>query len=181
MLVVEGKVHDARHHYETALRLNPEHAIANQGLAYVLSEAGDEAAAGPHRELGFRESVTVTPYRGDGNPVRVLLLCSWLGGNIVYAQLLDHQTFETTMLVVEALADDLELPEHDVVFNAIGDADRCAAGLDVAHALLCRTRAPIVNAPEAVRKTGRVSNAERFVAASRVSSFHAPSPSPAKT
>jgi glutathione synthase/RimK-type ligase-like ATP-grasp enzyme len=54
------------------------------------------------------------------------------------------------------------LPPHSVVFNAIGDADLCAATLLRAEEVLARTAAPVVNAPAHVRATGRVEIARRF-------------------
>jgi glutathione synthase/RimK-type ligase-like ATP-grasp enzyme len=51
------------------------------------------------------------------------------------------------------------LPPHDLVFNAIGDADLCASALGAAEAVLARTIAPVINRPIAVRATGRAANA----------------------
>jgi hypothetical protein len=161
-LVFEGKFDDARRHYEAALQLDPHHQNANRGLAYVLSETGDEETARVHRDLGFRTPISVKPFRGDGTPVRVLLVCSSIGGNVQTTQFLDDHVFETTTVIVERVPPETSLPEHDVVFNAIGDADRCALGLDAAHALLRGSRTRIVNPPESVRATGRVPNAERL-------------------
>ena len=66
---------EARAHYETALRLDPDQAAAHQGLGAVLSDIGDRAGARHHFHKGFRgHAVSTLPYRGDKPPVRC---CNW--------------------------------------------------------------------------------------------------------
>lgn len=160
--VFNSRFVEARRHYERALELDPQHPMAHQGLAYVLGELGDETAAEKHRGEGFREPIVEGKYHGEGEPVRVLLLSSALGGSVATSQYLDERIFLTTTLVVELFGDELPLPPHHVVFNAIGDADRCAPALARAAELLLRTDAPVVNAPAAVLATGRLANAARL-------------------
>lgn len=162
VLAYDGRFEEARGHYEAALRIDPAHPNAHRGMTHVLSELGDEAGAGVHRALGFREPVSVKPFLGEGEPVRVLLLCSSFGGRIETDRVLDERTFETTTLVVEGWSGEAPLPRHDLVFNAIADADRCAAALDTASALLRGTAAPVVNPPAAVRATSRGASAQRL-------------------
>ena len=170
--VFGSKFDDARRHYERALELDPEHPMAHQGLAYVLDELGDAAGADRHRASGFRDALMEGEYRGDGEPVRVLLLCSVLGGTVSTAQFLDERIFLTTALVVELLDDSAPLPPHHVVFNAIGDADRCAEALVRAKEILARTDAPVVNHPDYVLRTGRLENAARLRALEGVIAPH---------
>jgi tetratricopeptide (TPR) repeat protein len=160
--VFNSKFDDARRHYERALELDPEHPMAHQGLAYVLDELGDSERAAKHRASGFREAVNEGSYRGEGEPVRVLLLCSVFGGTVSTAQFLDERIFLTTALVVELFDGAQPLPAHHVVFNAIGDADRCAEALVRAKEILAQTDAPLVNQPDAVLATGRLQNAARL-------------------
>jgi glutathione synthase/RimK-type ligase-like ATP-grasp enzyme len=54
------------------------------------------------------------------------------------------------------------LPPHQLIFNAIGDADLCEPALEAAIRLTARTKTPVINDPHAVMKTGRISNAERL-------------------
>jgi glutathione synthase/RimK-type ligase-like ATP-grasp enzyme len=49
-----------------------------------------------------------------------------------------------------------------VVFNAIGDADICMPALDAADRVLALTQAPVINAPERIRPTDRMTNAKRL-------------------
>ena len=155
-----GEFPSAREHYETALRLDPGHAEAHQGLAYVLAELGDEEGAQWHRRKGFEDRpVLALPYRGEGPPVSLLLLVSSVGGNIPTRNLLDDRVFGTFVVVPEFYDPKVPLPPHQVVFNAIGDADLAAPSLNAAQAVVALTTAPVVNLPSAVLATGRADHA----------------------
>jgi hypothetical protein len=160
LLYEAGEFESAREHYETALRFDPSHAEAHQGLAYVLAELGDEQGAQWHRRKGFADRpVVALPYRGDGPPVRLLLLVSSVGGNIPTRHLLDDRIFQTFVVVPEFYDFKTPLPPHQVVFNAIGDADLAASALAAAQSLLSGTSAPVINLPSAVLATGRADHA----------------------
>jgi hypothetical protein len=153
----------ARVHFEAALQVEPDHLHAHRGLGNLLAELGDEAGARAHRDRGFtHHALTTLPYHGDGPPLRVLLLVSALGGNIPTDALLDPRVFHTSVLVSEYAQPQAALPGHDVVFNAIGDADLCDNGLLAAQALVAGTDRPRINDPATVRATGRMANAERL-------------------
>src|ERR1039458_1129458 len=155
-----GEFPAAREHYETALRLGPGHAEAHQGLAYVLAELGDEEGAQWHRRKGFEHRpVIALPYRGEGPPVSLLSLVSSVGGNIPTRNLLDDRVFGTFVVVPEFYDPKVPLPPHQVVFNAIGDADLAAPSLNAAQAVVALTTAPVVNLPSAVLATGRADHA----------------------
>jgi Flp pilus assembly protein TadD len=163
MLLRGGDAAGARDHYEAALRLDPKHIEAHRGLALALAALGDGGAAQEHREAGFRaQPMVALPYRGAGRPVRVLLLVSASSGNTPVEGFLDDRVFATTKLVVEYDAPGLELPKHDLVFNAVADADICGPALDSVARVLTRTAAPVINAPDAIRMTGRAANARRL-------------------
>ena len=155
-----GEFAAAREHYETALRFDPGHVEAHQGLAYVLAELGDEEGAEWHRRKAFENrSVMAMPYRGDGPPVSLLLLVSSVGGNIPTRNLLDDRVFQTFVVVPEFYDPKVPLPPHQVVFNAIGDADSSAPALAAAQSLVALTTAPVINPPSAVMATGRADHA----------------------
>ena len=169
LLLAVGEFDEARSHFEAALRVDPEHVHAHRGLGNVLAEMGDAAGARQHRDRAFANNVlTALPYRGDGDPVSVLLLVSAAGGNIPVRLILDNRQFQTTSLVAEYADPAMALPPHDLVFNSIGDADLCREGLDVAEAIVGRTDRPVINHPRAVLKTGRSANAERLRGLSNV-------------
>jgi tetratricopeptide (TPR) repeat protein len=154
--------------YEEALRLSPVLPEAHQGLSYLL-DGIDEAAATRHRALGFAgRALTSAPYRGERTPIRVLQLVSARGGNIPTSRILDDRACLTQTLVVEfAAAAGVAagaLPPHDLVFNAIGDADRCVEALVAAACLLAATTRRVINHPNRILATGRAENARRLSA-----------------
>ena len=102
VLYESGEFQAAREQFETALRPEPGHAGAHQGLSYVLAELGDREGAERHRRRGFGDRPVVElPYRGDGPPVRLLLLISSVGGNIPLRHLLDDRVFQTFVMAPE--------------------------------------------------------------------------------
>jgi len=147
--------------FEAALALDPANAAAHKGLVYLYSRTGDEVAAERHRKLGFgAEPVEVLPYLGEGKPTHVLVLVSSTGGNLDAESLLDKRTFSTTKLYIEYADPAKPLPRHDIVFNAISDADVAAEALVRARAFAIN--GPLINDPDAVIPTGRAQNAERL-------------------
>jgi glutathione synthase/RimK-type ligase-like ATP-grasp enzyme len=85
----------------------------------------------------------------------LLLLVSSVGGNIPTRNLLDDRVFQTLVVVPEFYDLKAPLPPHQVVFNAIGDADLAAPALAAAQAVVALTKAPVINLPSAVMATGR--------------------------
>ena len=165
LLREDGDLEAARRHYQAALRSSPDLAEAHQGLGNVFFDVGDTAQAELHWGLGYRAHVFATwPYRGTAPPIRVLLPGSVRGGNIPAMPLLDPSVFAVTTVAMEYFATAMALPPHDLVFNAIGDADLCRPALLAAAALAACTRAPVVNPPAAILPTGRVGNAARLAA-----------------
>jgi tetratricopeptide (TPR) repeat protein/glutathione synthase/RimK-type ligase-like ATP-grasp enzyme len=163
LLLRANKHLEAREHYEAVLRINPDYAEAHQGLGAVLSDIGDRAGALHHFQKGFRDhAISSLPYRGTRPPVTVLQLVSSGGGNIPTAALLDDCVFQTSVVVADYLDPSAMLPPHQLIFNAIGDADLCAPALQAAARLTARTNVPVINDPRAVMKTGRIDNARRL-------------------
>jgi tetratricopeptide (TPR) repeat protein len=163
LLLRANKYGEAREHYEAALRSDPDCAQAHQGLGAVLSDLGDRAGARRHFQKGFRDhAISSLPYRGSKPPIALLQLVSSGGGNIPTAAFLDDCTFLTSVIVTDYLDPSTALPPHQLIFNAIGDADLCEPALEAAARLIARTSAPVINDPGAVMKTGRISNATRL-------------------
>jgi hypothetical protein len=92
----------------------------------------------------------------------LLLLVSSGSGNIPTASFLDDRIFMISVIVADFLDPSVPLPAHQLIFNAIGDADQCAPALEAAARLMERTNAPIINDPATVIKTGRIANAQRL-------------------
>ena len=156
---------EARTHYEAALKADPDHAAAHQGMGAVLSDEGDREGAREHFGKGFRgHAVSTLPYRGSGPPIPLLQLVSSGGGNIPTAPFLDDCVFLTTVVVADHFDSKTPLPPHGLIFNAIGDADLCQPALEAAIRLIATSRAPVINDPRAVMKTGRLDNAAHLAA-----------------
>ena len=163
LLLEDGRFDEARRRYEAALAADPDCAEAHQGLGLTLFALGDDGRAYIHWRKGFAgRELVVKPYRGEGPPVRVLLLVSGLGGNIPTTLLLDDRVFAVTALYAEFHDRARALPAHDLVLNAIGDAELCGEALAGAIDVLARTSAPLINAPSAVLATTRDENARRM-------------------
>ncbi len=163
LLLEDGRFDEARQRYQTALAADPDCAEAHQGLGLTLFALGEAATADAHWRKGFAgRELVAKPYRGERPPVRVLLLVSGLGGNIPTALLLDDRVFAITALYAEFHDHTRPLPAHDLVFNAIGDAELCGEALAGAAEVLARTAAPLINPPEAVLATTRETNARRM-------------------
>lgn len=157
----KNELEEARKNYLTALQLKPDYPEAHQGLASICQRLGDAEQAARHRDLGFGlQPLSRLAYLGQGEPVRLLVLASATDGNIPWRLLIDRHTFETNIVAVEYF--DSPLPPHDLLFNAIGDADLCRGELEKAQRLVESTAAPIINPPSAVLKTGRLDNAARL-------------------
>ena len=163
LFLESGELAAAREHYEAALAIDVQFAEAHQGLGNLLAELGQEEAAAQHQRLGHRDRRTnELPYRGESEPVSLLLLTSGRRGDVPIRHLLDDKIFRTFVVLPNVYDPDAPLPEHQVVFNSIGDADLCKHALDRAVTLMDRTFAPVINAPAAVLRTGRAANARRL-------------------
>lgn len=158
-----GDLVPAREHYEAALALDSKFTEAHQGLGNLLAELGHEEEAARHQRLGLRDQrATELPYRGEAKPIEVLLLVSGRRGDVPIRHLLDDKVFRTFVILPNVYDPDAPLPSHDLVFNAIGDADSCSLALDRAVSLMERTFAPVINSPAAVLGTGRAANSRRL-------------------
>ena len=139
----------------------PEFFLAHQGLARILSEKGGDAEE--HWRKGFDGFAVVTRRcRGAQPGKKLLLLLSAKLGNMATRRWIDDTCFAVTEIFVAFFDPDTALPPHDLIVNAIGDADLCADDLLCAEALLAHAACPVVNAPERARRTGRAENALRL-------------------
>jgi aromatic-L-amino-acid decarboxylase len=153
----------AREQFEVALRLDPNSPHAHAGMFYALNRLGDVVGAEPHRRLGFaKKNVFTNLYRGNGQPIPLLLLVSSVGGNSPIEKLIDDKIFQTYVVVADFFDPNIPLPEHRLVVNGSGDVDVSEEALRAAEVLLRKTSAPVLNLPSAVLATGRCENAARL-------------------
>ena len=154
---------EARSYYEKALRINPEFPQAHGGMYYALTRLGEPELAKVHQEKAFgQKALFPSSFRGDAEPIPVLLLVSSTGGNTPIEKLIDDRIFQTYVVVADFYDTKTPLPPHRLVVNGIGDCDAAAPALLAAEALLAFTSGPVLNHPRAVGATGRCQNAGRW-------------------
>jgi hypothetical protein len=165
LMIEGGEFEAARVELEAALSSQPQLAAAHQGLARALTAVGEAEAAAHHwKAAPCAGGFAPQPYCGQGIGVRVLLLVSAAGGNIPTRTLLDDTVFAVTALYLEQHDAGQPLPLHDIVFNAVGDADLCGEALTAARDVVARSGAPVINPPDRVAATGREAIARRLAA-----------------
>ena len=160
-LLYKNDLEAARIHFDIALKFDPGSFHAHQGLASICRRLGNDQESAMHRHLGFKDhAVSILPAYAQTTPLRLLVLASAHEGNIPWRLLIDRSAFHSTMIAVEYFEE--HLPPHDLVFNAIGDADLCREALEKSVSLLNASTAPVINRPEAVLLSGRISNSTRL-------------------
>lgn len=154
---------EAREHFEQALESRANFERAHEGLSYVFERIGEKEKAAWHRREAFKNRYIIPlPYWGRGTPVRVLKLVSTAGGNVKLQRFLDQRRFQTYVVLPEFYDAKTPLPEHQLVVNAIGDAEVSQAALVAAESVLALSDAPVINPPAAVLATSRSNNAVRL-------------------
>jgi hypothetical protein len=163
-LLIKNRDHElARCHLEAALTIDAKFRPAHAGLAFLLPQLGEPELARWHGRMAFHGQTPVAAaYRGEGAPIRVLELISTRGGNVRIQNFLSNRIFQRYLVTAEFYYPEMTLPPHDLVVNAIGDADVAEAALAGAAVLLNQTNAPVINAPAAVMATGRMAIARRL-------------------
>lgn len=163
LLLEDGELTGAKSQFEAALALDGALIDPYRGLARIAQDQGDSEAADRHWRKSFPGQATVIqPCRADAKAEPLLLLISAKGGNIPTQHILDDRIHAVTVLYAEYYRPDLPLPPHGLIFNAIGDADLCPAGLAAAQAVVAASGKPVINHPARVASTGRAANAERL-------------------
>jgi tetratricopeptide (TPR) repeat protein len=159
VLAHAGHVEAASAVYERVLERFADDAQAavhaHNGLALLHERSGDAERAALHRERALARPIAWTfPARDNDHPLRVLVLSSSRGGDVISNQFFDERVIERTVIVPESFRN-AALPTHDLVFNGIGEPDTSRPTLVAAADLLARTRAPLINDPRAVLRTDR--------------------------
>jgi glutathione synthase/RimK-type ligase-like ATP-grasp enzyme len=163
-LFEQGEIASAVAQHNAALAVDARFFAAHQALALVYESTGDAARSEYHWEAAFANgAASKLPYAGPTPPVlRLLLVVSGRGGDVVAHRFLDDRSMETTMVMADGFRSETTLPPHDVVFNGIGDADRCKTPLERTRTLLRASTARVINDPECVLATGRAAIGKRF-------------------
>lgn len=147
-----------------ALTLDAGHLGAYATLAQALGHLHRAAEAAEVRaEWARRQGIVVTRCRSEPPQARVLLLGAAEFCNVPTGGLFDRARFETISLnlMPPAQADNNlamrgpALPPIDIVFNAIGDADRGAPFFAHAAEFCQNLGRPLLNPPDRVARTRR--------------------------
>jgi thioesterase domain-containing protein/glutathione synthase/RimK-type ligase-like ATP-grasp enzyme len=152
--------------------LTPPHL---ENLTRLLISAADEAIA-QRLPSSRAEPIQTAVYRGAGAPVPLLAFVSSADANLPLSRLIDDRVFQVHRLTVEHHHVGMPVPAHQVVFNAIGDADLSSVALARAAILARGSEVRVVNSPDVVSRTGRCANSARFraipdVVAPRIETF----------
>ncbi|HUZ13489.1 MAG TPA: tetratricopeptide repeat protein [Caulobacteraceae bacterium] len=151
-----GRPAEAERHARRAIELDPGLICAHQNLAALLGQAGDDEGARAHRDAAYgrRNLLVVTAARPER---RVLVLNTTESGNIPDRYLIPAERYTRILWFIEyaTAAQMTALPEHDVVFNGIGDPDLAGPTQpNVTRFLeICAQR--VVNHPARIARTGR--------------------------
>jgi hypothetical protein len=163
LLQNDGETAKAREHYEQALEINPDYWQAHLGLSVILASQGEAEQAALHRRAAFHgRCVVPLPYRGKQAPITILELVAIGPGNTRIKCYLSDTVFRRYLVATEFYEPATPLPPHQLIVNAIGDADAAGAALAGAEALLAHSTVLVINAPAAVMATGRCAIAERL-------------------
>jgi hypothetical protein len=153
-----GQNQPAEKWYRVALALDPGLAMAHQNLAAILQNDGRVDEAQRHRELAYAKQWIFTD--AAAHPAAtVLVTCAGGLGNVPIENLLPAQRFYRIKCFVDyARLDDGTLAQtrpHDLVFNAIGEADAIAPDDARLLRILQFRQRPVLNPPRAVARTRR--------------------------
>src|ERR1700722_1677000 len=163
LLYDDGDLDGAEAQFQAALTLDGAPSDPHRGLARIAQDRGETEKADLYWRKSFPGQATATqPYRGKGDPVPLLMLVSTRGGNIPTQHMLDDRLHAVTALYVEYYRPGLPLPPHGLIFNAIGDADRCGPALAIAADVVARSGMAVINPPARIGETGRAANAARL-------------------
>jgi len=164
-LIQENAPEQAREHYAHALKMDPNCREAHVGMSFVHATLGNDELAAWHRRTAFyTQCVIPLTYCGEQPPITVLALASVSGGNVRIEAFLSNRVFLQYLVATEFYNSNTALPPHQLIINAIGDADVASAALAGAQSLLANTTAPVINSPAAVLATGRCEIARRLSA-----------------
>ena len=146
----------AEHHSLAALERQPGHAVASQTLAALLEARGEYAAAQARLDEAYaRQSLFVEP--AASGRMMVLVLATQSSGNVPYRHLMPPRLYSRLVWYMEHARPEqmADLPDYDVVFNAIGDADLAGPSAEAVDLFLTHCSKRALNQPDRVARTRR--------------------------
>ncbi len=156
-LLQRGQWNMASYWYKRAMLLDPNlvQAYLGMGKAMLELDRGQEAEHFAHQAHQLQSL-----YVDADLPTQrrsVLILCSSGLNDVPVKFLIPTEYNRQIRWAIEygITGPIRELPPYDLIFNAIGDADKASWGLKVAAALLATADKPVLNPPERVMRTSR--------------------------
>ncbi|MGC9271281.1 tetratricopeptide repeat protein [Acidiphilium sp.] len=138
-----------------AVALDPDQIIAHRNLAALLLDE-HPAEALRHEAAAYRQQQVFVPAMP---PLarRVLVLTCGAAASVPLAHLLPRPRYAQIQWFIDYARpeQDRMLPDHDLIFNAIGDPDLMPALAAPVRRLLQETTRPILNHPDRVGQTQR--------------------------
>jgi glutathione synthase/RimK-type ligase-like ATP-grasp enzyme/Flp pilus assembly protein TadD len=140
-----------------AVLLDPDMADAHLHMGIALHELGrDDESEICARNACMRQSIfidQVWPMQRRS----VLVLCTSGHDNVPLQFLMPTPFSRQIRWTIEfgLVGSVRELPPYDLVFNAIGDADRAPRGLEAAARFAPQAGKPVLNAPDRILRTSR--------------------------
>ncbi|WP_158742421.1 tetratricopeptide repeat protein [Acidisphaera sp. L21] len=141
-------------YFRRAIETEPDNVAANLNLGGLLEAEGRLVEAKAHRDRVPRPQ-PLNVLQGAAAARVVLVLANACSGNVPVETLLppERNTRITWYVELATDAQAQDLPHHDVVFNAIGNADLMADSVDRITRL--HARRPVLNPPAQVARTRR--------------------------
>jgi hypothetical protein len=142
--------------YRKALEIDPELVSAHANLSAILRDQGHWDEAQQHRDLAYGKQclfITHSP-----NPLRTVLMLLDAGkANVPFTRLFPLESNSLIEWMIEYATPDQyrQLPDYDLVFNAIGDPDVIHVTAQPVADFLKHCTKPVLNSPEAVARTPR--------------------------
>jgi tetratricopeptide (TPR) repeat protein len=144
-----------------AIFLDAGNLVANQNLIAIEAGNRDQGAV-TSRDEGARPPALLVERAYQAIAPTVLILSNVGAGNVPHQHLLPRARFSRIFWFLEdALPEhESEIPDHDIVFNAVGDVDAApeAHALAGRYANVCKK--PMINLPDRVDRTSRAGVAE---------------------
>ena len=153
---MESNFTQAEELFRRALALNQNMDVANMNLASLLERDGRLNEAQIYRSRAVRPQPLVTETAPDQRR-RVLILSAAGDGNVPIDTLIPQQVNTLIKWNVECATDAQEetLPQYDVIFNAIGNADLITPSLERMTGFMSRRQRLVLNPPERILPTRR--------------------------
>lgn len=154
------KANDHRNAYryiKSALDIDPNSIVANQAMVQTLQHLGRRGDALEHRQRSGSAmaiaTANVTQFETLEEPVRVLVLAHGDASHAMLTRSLRRQDMTLSILQIETLSVNAQLPEHDVLFSMLFFDASCRTTLRYLEELLAVRQQPVINRPASVLAT----------------------------